>query len=355
MTGQRGQVWKRGDKDWVARYREGGRDSKRIQQGGFKTKAEAEAFLDSKLRALRTGLVDPPTLNDLVSDFLAQYDKSKSRRETVTWALSQAQKRFGTTRIDRLNPRDLGAWRRDLAEGSRHQVFAVLRQVLEQAVRWRMLAENPARHVSNPQPRRGEVSFFETWGDAEKLAEELEPRGAIIIVACGTGLMPQEWAALERRDVDLRDRVLTVRRFLSEGQVHGIGKTDKRRRRIPLRGRVVDAIQQLPPRLDTRLLFPGQRGGVMDVDHWRQRVWKPAVEAAGLDQALTPYSMRHTYAAWSIAAGVDLFTLSRLMGTSVEMIQKHYGHLVPQWEPENRALLDDWDSREEERRHAADW
>jgi integrase len=34
----------------------------------------------------------------------------------------------------------------------------------------------------------------------------------------------------------------------------------------------------------------------------------------------TPYSLRHTYAAFSIAAGVPLFSLARQMGTSVEQI-----------------------------------
>jgi integrase len=344
MTGQRGQVWKRGDKDWVARYREGGRDSRRVQRGGFPTKREAEEWRDARLRELRSGIVAAVTLNELVRDFLAQYDRSPSRVDVMTWALSQAQQRFGHVRVDRLNARDLGAWRLELPEPRRHQVFAAVRQVLEQAVRWKMLAENPAKLVSNPQPRRGEVSFFETWADAEKLAEELGDAGAIVIVGVGTGLMPQEWAALERRDVDLRDRVLTVRRFVVDGKASMLGKNDKRRRRVPLRGRVVEAIQELPPRLDTRLVFPGPRGGFLDLHNWRQRTWKPAVEAAGLDEALTPYSMRHTYAAWSIAAGVDIFTLSRRMGTSVEMIDRTYGHLLPAGEERERDLLDTWDS-----------
>ena len=41
------------------------------------------------------------------------------------------------------------------------------------------------------------------------------------------------------------------------------------------------------------------------------------------------YDLRHTYATFSLAAGVSLFTLSRRMGTSVEMIDRTYGHLAP--------------------------
>ena len=34
-------------------------------------------------------------------------------------------------------------------------------------------------------------------------------------------------------------------------------------------------------------------------------------------------------AAWSIAAGIGLFELARMMGTSVEQIDRTYGHLLP--------------------------
>jgi hypothetical protein len=69
--------------------------------------------------------------------------------------------------------------------------------------------------------------------------------------------------------------------------------------------------------LDTPLLFPGQRGGYLNLHNWRRDDWNPAVRAAGLEQ-LTPYAMRHTYAAFAIGAGVSLFALARRMGTSVE-------------------------------------
>jgi integrase len=50
----------------------------------------------------------------------------------------------------------------------------------------------------------------------------------------------------------------------------------------------------------------------------------------------TPYSLRHSYASFSIAAGVSLFTLARRMGTSVEQIDKTYGHLLPDAEDYER-------------------
>jgi hypothetical protein len=42
-------------------------------------------------------------------------------------------------------------------------------------------------------------------------------------------------------------------------------------------------------------------------------------------------------------AGVDLFTLSRRMGTSLAMIDATYGHLAPDDDERERALLDAYD------------
>ena len=56
--------------------------------------------------------------------------------------------------------------------------------------------------------------------------------------------------------------------------------------------------------------------------------WTPGLRAAGIEHRGV-YACRHTFAAWSIAAGVQLFYLSRIMGTSVTQIDATYGHLVP--------------------------
>jgi hypothetical protein len=47
----------------------------------------------------------------------------------------------------------------------------------------------------------------------------------------------------------------------------------------------------------------------------------------------------------SLAAGVSLFSLARRMGTSLEMINRTYGHLAPDAEAYKRDLLDAYDAR----------
>jgi integrase len=152
---------------------------------------------------------------------------------------------------------------------------------------------------------------------------------------------------VERRDVSRADRVVLVRRTWAGGELRHYGKTDRSRRRVPLRARILDVLDSLPPRVDTPLLFPGLRGGYLNLHNFRAREWKPAVRAAGIDPPRRIYDLRHTYATMSLAAGVSLFSLARRMGTSVEMIDRTYGHLAPDAEDYERALLDDYDAKTE--------
>jgi integrase len=149
--------------------------------------------------------------------------------------------------------------------------------------------------------------------------------------------------ALERRDLDLRAGVLHVRRVFTDGRVKEYGKQERSLRRIPLRGCVVEALEAQPWRIDTPLLYPGDGGSHLNLHAWRRDEWYPALDAAGLPK-LVPYALRHTFASFAIAAGVSLFYLARLMGSSVDMIDKTYGHLLPDSEEYLRGLLDIFDA-----------
>ena len=63
------------------------------------------------------------------------------------------------------------------------------------------------------------------------------------------------------------------------------------------------------------------------------------VRAAGLAHR-SPYALRHTFATFAIAAGIGLFELARFMGTSVEQIDRTYGHLLPDSRDRARTALD---------------
>ena len=124
-----------------------------------------------------------------------------------------------------------------------------------------------------------------------------------------------------------------VRRRYARGRATPYPKTA--RRRVPLSDRALRAVESLPPRMDTLLLFPAAEGGPISLNNWRRREWHPALEAAGLRQR-GPYQLRHTFATEALAAGISIFELSRVMGASVRTIDRHYGHLARDSE---RAIL----------------
>jgi integrase len=74
-------------------------------------------------------------------------------------------------------------------------------------------------------------------------------------------------------------------------------------------------------------VFPGHRGGVIDLKHVRRGQWHPALDAAGLPSRRI-YDLRHSFATWALDAGLSIFELARYTGTSVEMIDRTYGHLA---------------------------
>ena len=97
--------------------------------------------------------------------------------------------------------------------------------------------------------------------EVEAIAAELSPAyRPLPMFAAATGLRPEEWGALERRDVDRHDGLLTVRRTVSSGELIDLGKTTRSRRQVPLSSRALEALDQIPPRLDTTFVFAALRG-----------------------------------------------------------------------------------------------
>jgi integrase len=175
----------------------------------------------------------------------------------------------------------------------------------------------------------------------EAVATELGPFGPLVIFCVGTGVRPEEAFGADWVDVDLAGRAFTVRHTFAKGRLKTYPKTVRSRRRVPLRAKVVDALARLPRRHG--ILFPAAQGGRINIDNWRSREWDPALKAAGVEHRRI-YDMRHTFATWSLAAGMSIFTLARRMGTSVQMIDETYGHLARDADEQDRDMLDAYDT-----------
>ncbi|MGO9789856.1 MAG: hypothetical protein ACLP8S_10295 [Solirubrobacteraceae bacterium] len=67
---------------------------------------------------------------------------------------------------------------------------------------------------------------------------------------------------------------------------------------------------------------------MLNIDNFRRRQWAPAIKASGVCKPARIYDLRSTFASNAIAAGVSVFELARTIGTSIEMIERHYGTLL---------------------------
>ena len=92
------------------------------------------------------------------------------------------------------------------------------------------------------------------------------------------------------------------------------------------------------------------RGGYFDLHNFRARDWKSAQLAAGISPLRRVYDLRHTFATFALRAGVSTFDLSRYMGASLTMIDRHYGHLARDGRDHAITLLDTFTRLED-----ADW
>jgi integrase len=333
---QQGQVFKLkarsadGEPLWAYRYRVAGRGSARLQLGGFSSRAEAQRALQNKLARLASGGRSASlTLGEWVAEYLEAHQGERVTVSKLRWLLGKATAELGGVRLAELSPEQVCAWRLTIPEGHRFEATQALRQVLNRAVAWRLIEENPAkRGVPNPGRRCREQRPFESWAQIRSVAERLGPRfGPMVVFAAATGLRPSELFALEQGDLDRGAGVVHVRRAYANGRVKH-PKTRLSRRAVPLQAIALEAHDQLRPRGESPLLFPNARGGHLDFRNFNRRQWKPVQRALGIEPLRDLYDLRHTYATFALRAGVPVFAVSRFMGTSIAMIDLHYGHLA---------------------------
>jgi integrase len=321
-------------------------DGRRRHQAGFRTKTEARRWFQANVAPrLDRGAPSPDLSFDVFCEvFLARHGATVAPRtcKTLEQRLTPARRAFGGFTLAELEGAagDIARWRAGLPEHARHRHTQALRQVLGAAIRWRYLSRNPAVDAgANPTPRSEELQPF-SRDEINALDVELGAiYGPLVVFCAEIGLRTSEWPACERRDVDRSGPAVQVERRYADGVLTPHPKTARSRRRVPLTKRACEALDRLPPRLDTVLLFPAVRGGHINLNNWRRREWYPALEAAGIAKR-GPYHLRHTFATEALAAGVSIFELARLMGSSVQMIDSRYGHLARDSEDAIRARLD---------------
>ncbi|MDP8970457.1 MAG: site-specific integrase, partial [Actinomycetota bacterium] len=191
---------------------------------------------------------------------------------------------------------------------TRINVYQALNQLLDHAVTTGSLDANPCRCVvAGTSRRKRRVRPF-TRAELDRLLAQLDPPDDLfVLVMAYTGLRWGEMAALTAGQIDFTAGTIVVDRALKSDRTIGPPKTSANRS-VHMAERIVQPLRDHiePHRLrDHQLLWLwSTEGGPVWKDNWRQRVWYPALRAAGLDRRV-PYDLRHTCASWLIAKGAN--------------------------------------------------
>ena len=107
-----------------------------------------------------------------------------------------------------------------------------------------------------------------------------------------------------------------------------------------------DLVDQLaawitPQRLEPGdLLFATRDGTPISRNTFRTRVWKPAVNASGVDFDVRVHDLRHAHASWLLAGGSDLKSVMDRMGHAQITTTQKYLHALPDADDKNLTALD---------------
>jgi integrase len=361
-----GQIIKRGDNTWLVRIFLG-RDTKGkrtyLNKTIHGTKKDAQAFVREKERSRDLGL-PLESLNITFNEYLnrwLKFSQQHVREYSHFWygqlLESYVRPSLGTRRLGELQPLDFQALydhllERGLSGRTVRHVHARIVTSLNQAVRWRMLQQNPASLIKAPKIIKREMHFLKPEEAVRFLSETEEGQyGVLLRFALATGLRPEEYLGLQWKELALErtDRgVVHVRRVVHQisrggGWTWGDVKSPSSRRDVyfPLtlvRELKKHRIQQHELRLrmgsdyeDHDLVFATKFGTPIHRKFVTIYHFKPTLKRAELPHTIRLYDLRHSYVTLSLISGVNPKVVSQQAGhSSVAFTLDNYAHVIPE-------------------------
>jgi integrase len=175
--------------------------------------------------------------------------------------------------------------------------------------------QEPLKPVRNAVKRR---TLYLNRDQRRTMLQAVESEAEPFVRAlCTLPLRPGAVAALTVADFDKRTSELTV----------GKDKAGDGRRIVvpPFAAQLFAA--QAKGKLPAAPLFMRANGKAWDKETWKGPI-AAAAKAAKLPTGVVAYTLRHSVITDLVTAGLPLLTVAQISGTSAEMIERHYGHLV---------------------------
>ena len=361
-----GHIRERGPGTWavvvpVGRYADGRPKYKWSTVKGGRRDAQRE--LNRRLAEQQAGTYVEPsklTVGQYLQRWLADYAKPKVRAKTyegyeefVRVHLAPA---LGHFQLAKLKPLDIQGYyarlqrdgRRDgkggLSARTALHHHRVLRQALHQAVKWELLARNPADAVEPPQPEDREMPALDAAESAALLkAAEGSRLYLPVLLALTTGLRRGEVLGLRWVDVDLNAGTLAVRQSLQRtkgGSVFTPPKTKKSRRQVALPSVTAEALarhraEQLRVRRELggayrdHELVVANGDGTPFLPNAFTHAFTDLVARANVKRVRF-HDLRHSHATQLLKEGVHVKVVSERLGHSkVGITLDTYSHVLP--------------------------
>ncbi|MBK8465315.1 MAG: site-specific integrase [Chloracidobacterium sp.] len=252
--------------------------------------------------------------------------------------------------------------KRGLSSKTVRHVHNVLNPALKQAVRWRLIRQNPCDLCELPKLVKKEMRYFTPEETSIFLTHAKGDRYyAAFVLAIECGMRPEEFLGLRWKDIDFEHSRVYVRRALVAKKGGGFEfcepKTAKSRRSIPLSISAVATLKihrrsQLEAKMkvidifaDSDLVFPTEIGtpmryGNLDRRHFKQIIRRAneAIKKDNLENntnnhgipVIRLYDLRHTMATLLLLKGVNPKVVSERLGHStISLTLDTYSHVLP--------------------------
>ena len=196
-------------------------------------------------------------------------------------------------------------------------IHQIISSALKLAVEQKLIARNPADGCALPKAERKEMQTLPVE-QLTSFLREAKDSGvfALYYIDLTTGLRRGELLGLKWSDIDLEKGDLRVQRQI--GRINGKIiemplKTKNAYRTLPLSADAIDVLMQQRRKTgNSEWVFPSPTGGPMSPDsvlHMLHRVLK----RAGLPKVRF-HDLRHTFATLALQNGVDIKTVSGMLG-----------------------------------------
>ena len=224
-------------------------------------------------------------------------------------------------------------------------LHAACRSALDKAVQEELIRTNPAVGCKLP-PKRGREMQVLGREEIQRFLIQAQAEGyyELFLLDLCTGLRRGELLALQWDDLDFKTGALTVNKQIYEvkGQLQvSVPKTRASIRRLVLPPGVVEVLRQYQETVDSRWMFPSpvKEDVPMTPGAVRRRL-QIILERAGCKR-IRFHDLRHTFATLSLESGMDVKTLSAMLGhVSAATTLDIYTHVTGDMQTEAAAKID---------------